>query len=109
MTSSSGVPEDLLDAVKFIQDCKTKKYLSREQKIDLNRAKLRVAYWVCRTENIVASRENLAYVLGPEDAAEIMGSYDKYLLSEEETKKKQEQQQQQAKKKKSKGGFWEGA
>lgn len=105
MTSSSGVPEDLIDVVKFIQQCKTKKYLTREEKIDLNRAKLRVAYWVCRSENIIASRENLAYILGPADAADIMTSLDKYLVSEEEEAKRKKS----AKPRKGKGGFWEGA
>lgn len=104
MTSSSGVPEDLVDAVKFIQGCKGKKFLTSEEKIDLNRAKLRVAYWACRSENIVATRENLAYILGPADAADIMQAYDKYLVTEDEAKRKKKQT-----KRKDKGTFWEGA
>lgn len=105
MTSNSGVPDDLQDAMKFIQKCKMKKYLTQEEKTDLNRAKLRIAYWACRSENIVASRENLAYILGPADAAEIMGAYDKYLVTEEEAAKRRKQ----ARKKKDKGSFWGGA
>lgn len=105
MTSSSDVPEDLAESVKFIQKCRMKKYLTHEEKVDLNRAKLRIAYWVCRTENIIASRENLSYILGPADAAEIMGAYEKYLMTEEEIKKKRQQKKQ----KDEHGGFWEGA
>lgn len=106
MSAGSGIPDELLESVKFIQECKGKKYLSREQKVDLNRAKLRIAYWVCRSENIIASRENLAYILGPEDGAEIMGAYDKYLVSEEEAER---QRRAAGKRKKSTGTFWEGA
>ncbi len=94
-----------MDSVKLIQRLKTKTYLSREEKVELNRAKLHVAYWACRCENIVASRDNLAYVLGA-DAAEIMGAFDKYLISE---KDKAEQEKEERKKRNAKRDdtqFW---
>ena len=79
--SAQEPPDDVLNAVKLIRKLRDKPYPTREDKIDLNRAKLRVAYWACRSESIVASRENLSYVLG-EDAADIMGAYDRYLEAE---------------------------
>lgn len=71
-------PEDILDAVRVIRRLRDKKYLSREEKVEINRAKLRVAYWACRSENIIASRETLGYILGS-DGAEIMSHYERYL------------------------------
>lgn len=108
MTSNSDVPDDLMEAVKFIQSCKKKSYLTHEEKIDLNRAKLRIAYWACRSENIIASRENLSYVLGPVDAAEIMGAYERYLVTEEEAAKQKRRSGRKGGKDPH-GGFWEGA
>lgn len=105
---SSTPPPDVMDSVKLIQRLRTKTYLSREEREDLNRAKLHVAYWACRSENIVATRDNLAYVLGP-DAADIMNAYDKYLVSSAE---KERQEKEQAKRKKRRGDnteFWGGA
>lgn len=108
MTSNADVPDDLMEAVKFIQKCKKKTYLTHEEKIDLNRAKLRIAYWSCRSENIIASKENLAYILGPADAAEIMGAYEKYLVSEEEAAKQKRKSGRKGGKDQD-TGFWEGA
>ncbi len=101
--SAGNPPADVLEAVKTIRRLRDKKYLSREEKIDVNRAKLRVAYWACRSENIVASRETLIYILGS-DGAEIMGHYERYL--ERENKKNAD-----AKKDGKSGGtsFWDGA
>jgi hypothetical protein len=101
--SASTPPEDVLDAVKVIRRLREKKYLTREEKIENNRAKLRVAYWACRSENIVASRETLVYILGS-DGAEIMGHYERYL----------EREKAKADGKKKEGGgdgsaFWDGA
>ena len=75
---TGGVPQDILDAVHIIRELKDKASISRQEKELLNRARLKVAFWACRSENVVASRENLTYVLG-NDAAEIMNAYDKYL------------------------------
>ena len=75
-----------MEAVKLIRDLRDKTYLTRDDRENLNRAKLRVAYWACRSESIVASRENLAYVLGS-DAADIMNAYDKYLERDAERRK----------------------
>ncbi len=92
-----------MQAVKYIRKLREKTYLSREEKIDLNRAKLRVAYWACRSEHIVATRETLGYILGS-DAAEIMGHFDRYLEREKDGGKDGDQ-------KKGGGGtsFWDGA
>ncbi|MCD8138795.1 MAG: hypothetical protein LUE17_03285 [Planctomycetaceae bacterium] len=80
MSVGSDYPDDVMDAVRVIHDLRGKTYLSRQDRENLNRAKLRIAYWVCRSENIIASRENLTYVLGA-DAGDIMRAYEKYLES----------------------------
>lgn len=112
MTTGPNVPEDIMDAIALIRDMREKTYVSRLERENLNKAKLRVAYWVCRNENIVASRENLAYILGS-DATDIMNAYDKYL--EKEKEKEQSAPEKPAKpkpgdtKKRGAGGqFWEG-
>lgn len=85
--SAGTPPEDVQEAVKVIRRLRDKKYLSREEKVEVNRAKLRVAYWACRSENVVASRETLTYILGS-DGAEIMSHYERYLEREKEKAKK---------------------
>ncbi len=105
MSSSSAPPEDVMDSVRLIQNLKGKTYLSREEKVELNRAKLHVAYWACRSENIVASRDNLAYVLGP-DATEIMNSFDKYLISEKDKEEREREERKKRKAKKDGTQFW---
>ncbi len=105
MSSGSAPPEDVMDSVKLIQHLKGKTYLSREEKVDLNRAKLHVAYWACRSENIVASRDNLAYVLGA-DAAEIMGAFDKYLISEKEKEEREKEERKKRNSKRDDTQFW---
>lgn len=105
--TSANVPEDILEAVQLIREAATRTYLTRTDKENLNRAKLRVAFWACRAEGIMASRENLSYVLGA-DATEIMNNYDKYLeRTEEKEKEKAEKDKRGAKKGSS--GFWENA
>lgn len=105
MSSGSTPPDEVMDSVKLIQRLKGKTYLSREEKIDLNRAKLHVAYWACRSENIIASRENLAYVLGP-DAGEIMGAYEKYLVTEKEKEEREREERKKRKARKDGTKFW---
>ena len=83
MSSSADIPSNILDAVAIIRELNRKSYLSRPERDEINQAKLRIAFWSCRNENIVPSRENLSYVLGA-DAQEIMGSYDRYLKRNEE-------------------------
>lgn len=100
---SSDLPDDIVDALKFLQNMRSKTYLSREEKENLNRAKLRIAYWACRSENIIASRENLSYVLGA-DAHDIMKAYDKYLETPDKDKKKKSKRSS-----KDGGKFWGGA
>lgn len=78
MSSNPDLPDDVYEAVQVIRELRTKPYLSRADRETINRAKLRVAFWACRTESIPATRDNLTYVLGP-DAADIMNAYDKYL------------------------------
>lgn len=113
MTTDSLPPDEVLESVKVIQKLKAKTYLSREEKADLNRAKLHVAYWACRQENVVASRDNLVYVLGS-DAEEIMAAYDKYLVTAEERERREKERAKAEKERKSKGSkggtqFWGGA
>jgi hypothetical protein len=103
--TSSNVPEDVLEAVQLIRDAGTRTYLTRADKENVNRAKLRVAFWACRTEGIMASRENLTYVLGA-DAAEIMNNYDKYLERSEEGGEEGDGKRTT---KKGGAGFWENA
>ena len=86
MSADSNLPDDIMDAVKTIQEARGKTYLSRPERENLNRARLRIAYWACRNENIIASRENLAYILGA-DAPDIMRAYEKYLEKDKEGKK----------------------
>ncbi len=106
--TSSDLPQDVFDAVKIIHDLQDKAYKSRMDIDTLNRAKLRVAFWACRSENIVASRENLAYVLGG-DAKEIMSAYDRYLERDEDAKGGKDKADKPAKGKKGTTGFWENA
>ncbi len=105
--TSTDIPEDILEAVKLIKEAGTRTYLTRTDRENLNRAKLRVAFWACRMEGIMASRENLTYVLGA-DAAEIMGNYDKYLEREGE-KSKTGKPGEDNKGRKGASGFWENA
>lgn len=104
--TSTNLPEDILEAVRFIREASTRTYLTRTDKENLNRAKLRVAFWACRTEGIMASRENLTYVLG-QDAAEIMGNYDKYLERVDEQGAARQKTDKRGNKRS--GGFWENA
>lgn len=78
MSAGDELPNDILEAVRYLREMKDKAYLSRQERENINRAKLRIAYWSCRTENVAATRENLTYILGG-DAADIMSAYDKYL------------------------------
>ena len=105
---SSTPPDDVMDSVKLIQRLKAKSYLSREERENLNRAKLHVAYWACRSENITASRDNLAYVLGP-DAADIMNAYDKYLVSAKDKELQEKERRKKRREKKDDTNFWGGA
>lgn len=105
--TSSNLPEDVLAAVQLIREAATRTYLTRTDKENLNKAKLRVAFWACRSEGIMASRENLSYILGA-DAAEIMNNYDKYLeRADEKDKEKTDKDKRGAKK--GNAGFWENA
>jgi hypothetical protein len=83
MDYGSELPLDVLEAARLIRAMQDKSYMSRAERENLNRAKLRIAFWACRNENIVATRGNLSYVLG-QDAAEIMGAYDRYLEREDD-------------------------
>lgn len=105
---SSTPPDEILDSVKLIQRLKAKSLLSREERENLNRAKLHIAYWACRSENIIASRENLAYVLGP-DAADIMNAYDKYLVSAKDKDRLEKEKREKQARKKDDTKFWGGA
>lgn len=107
MSSDSNVPDDILDAVRFIREAGEQKYLTRSDKDNLNRAKLRIAFWALRSESIVASRENLSYILGV-DAAEIMGAYDRY-LEREDKDSPDDRKGTGEKRKRNKSGFWENA
>lgn len=107
MSSGSDLPSEIMDAVQLLQDLRKKSYLSRAERESVNRAKLRIAYWACKSESIVASRENLSYVLGP-DAAEIMGAYDKYLERDQARAEEAKARRAKAAKKKPGDGkqFW---
>ena len=105
-----GVPEDVLEAARFIKDLEGKPLLTRAEKDRLNQAKLKVAYWALGSEQIAASRENLTYVLGG-DAKEIMANYDKSLEQEKENQEKKPFQKGETRSdtKKKGSGFWEDA
>ncbi|MCC8179983.1 MAG: hypothetical protein LIP23_03605 [Planctomycetes bacterium] len=108
MSSNFSTPADIMDAALLIKRLREKTYLSRAEREDMNRAKLKIAFWACRNENVVASRENLTYVLGA-DAAEIMGAYDRYLEREDEKSKTPAKKPDKDKKDKDSGNFWGGA
>lgn len=101
------LPSEVLEAVNFINATQDKEKLTRQDRDNLNRARLRVAYYACRSENIMATKENLSYVLGS-DAAEIMTSYDKF-LENEETRAREIRAREAARKRGQQPGFWEGA
>ncbi len=107
MDNGLGASEDVMEAIRYIHQMRGKKYTTREEKENLNRAKLRIAYWACRSEGIVASRDNLEYVMGV-DAMEIIKAYDKYLVSEEE-KAQRERLSRRQRQRKDSGKFWGGA
>lgn len=111
MSPGSDLPAEIADAAQLLRDLRNKSYLSRPERDAVNRAKLQIAYWACRTENIVASRENLTYVLGP-DADDIMGSYDRYLERDRaKAKDLKAKRAKEAKGKKARDGkrFWDNA
>lgn len=103
MTTDPELPESVEAAVKVIRELREKTLLTREDRENLNRAKLRIAYYACRSENVAATRENLTYVLGP-DALDIMNAYDKYL--ERESGKGAEKPPRT---RRGQGQFWDGA
>ncbi len=111
MSYGAELPDEVLDAVTLLRELGRKTYLSKPEREEINRAKLRIAFWACRSENVVASRENLTYVLGP-DAPEIMGAYDQYLEREEDREAREEAASREAaakRKKKADGPFWKNA
>ena len=108
--SANRPPDDILDAVRLIRRLREKNILTREEKIDVNRAKLRVAYWACRSESVIASRETLSYILGS-DATEIMSQYDRYLEREKEKENERGKDRDKQKRpgRQDKTTFWDGA
>lgn len=103
MTADPDLPENILAAVKVLRELRQKPLLTREDRENLSRAKLRIAYYACRSENIAATRENLTYVLGP-DAEGIMKAYDRYLAQEAER-----QTEKPGKGRRDQGEFWGGS
>lgn len=103
MTTDPELPESVEAAVKVIRELREKTLLTREDRENLNRAKLRIAYYACRSENVAATRENLTYILGP-DAIDIMNAYDKYLEREAERKT-----EKPSRNRRGQGQFWDGA
>lgn len=85
MSTDPDLPEAVEEAVKLIRELRKKPHLTREDRENVNRAKLRIAYWACRNESVSATRQNLSYVLG-RDAEAIMKAYDKYLENESQRK-----------------------
>ncbi len=107
MANQPDPPDDIMEAAKYIQKMRGKTYMSREDKENLNRAKLRIAYWACRSEGIVATKYNLEYVMGA-DAVDIVKAYDKYLVNEAE-RAEREKRERKEKGGKDDGKFWDGA
>jgi hypothetical protein len=103
MSANDDLPDDILEAVRYIRELRGKEFLSRDDRENLNRAKLRIAYWACRSESVAATRENLTYILG-NDAAAIMSAYDKYL----ERDRDDEQSSSSRPRRKGTGEFWGG-
>ncbi len=106
--SANHPPDDVKDAVRIIRRLREKKYLSREEKTEMNRAKLRVAYWACRSEGVIASRESLTYILGA-DGREIMNHYERYLEREKDQKKKSGEPGRPPRRSGGGTSFWDGA
>lgn len=97
-----SVPEDVLNAANLIKALKEKQVLTRAEKDKINQARLKVAYWALGTERVVASRENLTFVLGP-DSAEIMANYDRALEMERD---KADERREDGRTRRKGGNFW---
>lgn len=108
MTRSENLPQDIHDAIKVIRDLRRKAVQSKAEKDNLNRAKLRIAFWACRQENIPSTRENLSYVLGA-DATEIMGAYDRYLEREDDKSSAAKHMSDKDREAKDNDAFWKNA
>ncbi|MDR1613488.1 MAG: hypothetical protein LBT97_12010 [Planctomycetota bacterium] len=99
-----GVPDAVIAAGDLIKVSKLKDVITRADREAINKAKLKIAFWACRTERLPASRENLTFVLGP-DAKDIMESYDRYLAQEDDASPARKSSRGD---KKGSGAFWGG-
>jgi len=72
------VPESIQNAAILVRHLLAKPLLTRQDRETLHNARLRIVFWACAAENVSPTRDNLAYILGP-DATEVMAAYDKKL------------------------------
>jgi hypothetical protein len=72
------LPPEIRELVELIKRLNGKNYVTREDRSQLRQAKLGIAYWACRKENLAITRQNLAHVMGP-DSEEVLDAYDKFI------------------------------
>ena len=103
----NGIPEDIVAAGQLIRTLESKAVITRHDREAITKAKLRIAFWACGTENLPVSRDNLSFVLGPA-ARDIMSAYDRAMEREREAAVKTGAGKAAAKKGRSKPDFWGG-
>ena len=69
------VPENIQNAALLVRRLLAKPLLTRQDRETVHNARLKIVFWACAAENVTPTRDNLAYILGP-DAAEVMAAYD---------------------------------
>ena len=77
------VPETIQNAVLHIRRLLAKPVPTRMDMETIHNLRLKIVFWACAAENVAPTRDNLAYVLGP-DAREVMAAYDRKLKDQKE-------------------------
>jgi len=69
------VPENIQNAALLIRRTLAKPILTRLDRETIHNARLKIVFWACAAENVAPTRDNLAYILGP-DAQDVLAAYD---------------------------------
>ena len=85
MAPSPDAPESIQQATLLVRRLLAKPVLTRQDKETLHNTRLQIVFWACRAENILPTRDNLAYILGP-DAAEVMAVYDRKIKEQKKSR-----------------------
>jgi len=104
MPQPADMPPDIADAAFVIRELEAKPVRTASEEGNLNKARLRVAYWACRRAGVVPSRESLAFIMGP-SAGSLLDRYDKEL--EEERARRQAPQSAPSRDSARQGQFWD--